>query len=397
MSSARDSVQFGALAVADLVLDAVYEGGVSGTAADDPLQRLLPVGNQGGFRYRGSPTRGGIRLAVLYTSGDNPDWPDVLDVKTGVFTYFGDNRSPGSPLHDTPRRGNIILRDAFDAAHGDDRARLSVPPFLLFAKAGPKGRSVRFRGLLAPGAASMSSDDDLQAIWRSSGGQRFQNYRAHFTVLDVPVVSRAWLNDILGEQPLSQHCPPQWAEWVRGRAYSALIAPATQVVRSRAEQLPSDPAGQNILAAIRDHFDGRWTDFEACALQLWRMMAPATGAAAVTRASRDYGRDAVGVYQLGPLADQISLDFVLEAKCYAPSNSVGVRETSRLISRIRHRMFGVLVTTSYVHDQAYQEVREDEHPIVIICGRDIVEVLRAHGYTSTKAVQAWLDSAFPAS
>ncbi|MFI7543757.1 hypothetical protein [Actinoplanes sp. NPDC049599] len=227
MTSARSSVPFGALTVADLVLDAVYEGGVSGTAADDPLQRLLPVGNQGGFRYRGSPTRGGIRLAVLYTSGDNPDWPDVLDVKTGVFTYFGDNRSPGSPLHDTPRRGNIILRDAFDAAHGDDRARLSVPPFLLFAKAGPKGRSVRFRGLLAPGAASMSSDDDLQAIWRSSGGQRFQNYRAHFTVLDVPVVSRAWLNDILGGQPLSQHCPPQWAEWVRGRAYSALIAPAT--------------------------------------------------------------------------------------------------------------------------------------------------------------------------
>jgi hypothetical protein len=33
----------------------------------------------------------------------------------------------------------------------------------------------------------------------------------------------------------------------------------------------------------------------------------------------------------------------------------GVREMSRLISRLRHRQFGVLVTTSYVDNQAYRE------------------------------------------
>jgi len=155
-------------------------------------------------------------------------------------------------------------------------------------------------------------------------------------------------------RPLADHCPPAWKEWVQGRAYASLIAPGTQIIRSRAEQLPRDRTGQQILEEIRAHFADRWTDFEACALALWRMLAPATGAATVTRASRDYGRDAIGVYQLGPAADRVSLDFVLEAKCYAPGNSVGVRETSRLISRIRHRMFGVLVTTSYVHDQAYR-------------------------------------------
>ncbi|MCP1762460.1 O-acetyl-ADP-ribose deacetylase (regulator of RNase III) [Bradyrhizobium japonicum] len=37
---------------------------------------------------------------------------------------------------------------------------------------------------------------------------------------------------------------------------------------------------------------------------------------------------------------------MLEAKCYGSGNSVGVREMSRLISRLRHRQFGVLVTTS---------------------------------------------------
>ena len=94
-----DAVDFRWLSDADLVVELVYEGGRRGTVADDPLAVLLPVGNQGGFRYRGSPTRGDVKLVVLYTSGHNVDWPDELDVTTGTFTYYGDNRDPGSDLH----------------------------------------------------------------------------------------------------------------------------------------------------------------------------------------------------------------------------------------------------------------------------------------------------------
>ena len=39
-------------------------------------------------------------------------------------------------------------------------------------------------------------------------------------------------------------------------------------------------------------------------------------------------------------------------------------------------MFGVLVTTSYLHPQAYQELKADGHPIVVMSARDIVETLR---------------------
>lgn len=65
----RQLYTFDKLSDADLVIDAEYEGGTAGSTADDPLQRLLPVGNQGGFRYRGSPTKG-VKLVVLYTSGE---------------------------------------------------------------------------------------------------------------------------------------------------------------------------------------------------------------------------------------------------------------------------------------------------------------------------------------
>lgn len=97
-------VDFVWLPRADLTVEQTYLGGGLGNAADDPLAKLLPVGNQGGFRYSGSPAKDAVRLVVLYTSGQNVDWPDELDPTTGTFTYYGDNRTPGRELHDTQRR-----------------------------------------------------------------------------------------------------------------------------------------------------------------------------------------------------------------------------------------------------------------------------------------------------
>jgi hypothetical protein len=74
-----DIVEFDRLAGADLVLDRVYRGGTAGGTRDDPLCKLLPVGNQGGFRPSGSPTKNSVKLTVLYTTGEEADWPDALD------------------------------------------------------------------------------------------------------------------------------------------------------------------------------------------------------------------------------------------------------------------------------------------------------------------------------
>ena len=73
----------------------------------------------------------------------------------------------------------------------------------------------------------------------------------------------------------------------------------------------------------------------------------------VTRRTRDGGRDALGMYRIGMRESSILVGFSVEAKCYAPGRaSVGVKDLSRLISRLRHRQFGVLVTTSFVAKQA---------------------------------------------
>lgn len=382
-------VAFDELEGADLHVDRLYDGGRRGRVSDDPLSRLLPVGLQGGFRVKGSVVKGTVVLGALFTTNGEADWPDSLDPHTGVLTYFGDNRRPGHELHDTPRSGNRLLRDLFSWSY-DTVERRRVPPLTVFEKAGP-GRRIRFRGLAVPGAAGLSPDDELQAVWRTSAGARFQNYRARFTILDVPSVGRRWLEAACQGRALEDEgCPDAWAAWVDGRKYTPLTAPPTTVVRTREQQLPSDRAGQALLDAVRDTFRDREHDFERCAVELWRLIAPATGRCDVTRASRDGGRDAVGEYVVGPGTDAVTIDFALEAKCYSTTHSVGVREVSRLISRIRHRNFGVLVTTSYVDRQAYAEVRDDGHPIVFVSGRDIVDALRSAGHGDIRSLHRWL-------
>ena len=130
---------FAELATADLMVDREYLGGPPQSMTGDPIAQLLPVGMLGGFRYRGR--RAAPLLVVLTTSGAEAHWPGVLDLTTGTFTYYGDNRNPGKDLHDSPRGGNVILRRTFDMAHGDAQERSIVPPYFLFAKAGA-GRGV---------------------------------------------------------------------------------------------------------------------------------------------------------------------------------------------------------------------------------------------------------------
>lgn len=100
---------------------------------------------------------------------------------------------------------------------------------------------------------------------------------------------------------------------------------------------------------------------------------------------RDGGRDAIGYYSInggGKVNAPLKIDCALEAKCYAENNGVGVKQMSRLISRIRYRQFGVLITTSYVDKQAYQEVVEDGHPILVVTATDIARILRVNSITS---------------
>lgn len=378
-----------------LIIDAIYEGGDQNHSGDDPISKMFPgVGNQGGFRISYKNNSRKPAYVVLYTSGKEIEWPDYLDIETGMFRYYGDNRKPGYPLHETPKGGNALLRDTFNLLLATPNERRNIPPFFILEKVG-EGRSVRFRGLAAPGSKHFPPDNALVAIWRTKENTRFQNYEAYFTILDSSdePIPKEWLQALkneTGEEKIFE--PDVWKKFINEglQGIKPLHAPKIKIP-SKSDQLPSDDYGRELLFTIYDYFKDNPYKFEAFAVELAKMIDNHFFEFDLTRPWRDGGRDAIGKYLIGHERGKLFVECALEAKCYNYDNSIGVKQTSRLISRLRYRQFGILVTTSFVDRQAYLEIKEDGHPVLLISGGDIVDVLKRNNMNRDDLIK-WLEN-----
>lgn len=385
--------KFDELENAPLIIDAVYKS--KGTLfGQEPLGKLLPkLGNQGGFRVvKRQDGSGQLAYIVLYNNGMEIDWPDSLDIETGLWRYFGDNRTPGKSLHDTPKKGNQYLRDIF-AKIDSATDRVNIPPFLIFQWAGNQF-DAKFIGVAVPSHPNIPPDKELNAIWRSVNGNRFQNYEAFFSVLDTGKdgIAKEWLELLITNHSKSlSKAPVSWKRFIEyGRpGIKPLLSTRTSVIPNRDQQLPTDLNDRKLLQKIRDYYKDDPFGFELCSTKIVQMMDNNFATFELTRPWRDGGRDAIGKYRVGVSHNPLFVECALEAKCYSSSTSVGVKSMSRLISRLRYRQFGVLVTTSYVNAQAYKEIVEDGHPVLIINGLDITKILRGQGIDRTN-VDHWL-------
>lgn len=384
---------------ASLVVDAIYLGGIKTNHSSEVLHILLPkCGVSGGFRkVNRNDNSGKTAYVVLFTTMSENEWPDFLDVETGIFRYYGDNRLPGKQILDTKLKGNKLLEEVFSILNSkgpyDD-----IPPFFIFRKAG-KGRSVQFLGLAVPGNQRISPDRDLVSFWRTIHDKRFQNYEAYFTILDtkeVPI-SKDWLKALIEDNANSiKYAPTAWSKFISlGRnGIEALTSPKIIDVPTKAQQLNEKSHYSELVDIIRAYYKDKPVEFEKCAVEIIKMTDANYYDFQLTRPWRDGGRDAIGHYQLtsgGMINQPLKIDCALEAKCYSKANSVGVREMSRLISRIKYRQFGILITTSYVDTQAYKEVVEDGHPILIITAADIGRILSINGKHSDNMID-WLET-----
>lgn len=374
---------FEELSNSDLIVDCTYHGGTVPNMVSEPFHKLIPgCENAGGFRKKlREDGSGKYAYIILYTSMEELEWPDYLETETGIFRYYGDNREPGRLLTDTKKKGNKILEETFAALNNNELK--DIPPFFVFKKTG-NGRDIQFLGLAAPGNPKISPDKDLVAFWRTIDDKRFQNYESYFTILntgDTPI-SRKWIQALISDHDNSlSYAPDAWRKFIqKGRnGIEPLRAPRLLDIPSRYLQLQSDNEGLECLETIRHHYDGFKQGFEECATDIVCKMDPHFINFSLTRPWRDGGRDAVGYYSIstgGKANAPLNIDCALEAKCYSPNNSVGVKEMSRLISRIRYRQFGIMITTSYVDKQAYSEVVADDHPILIVTATDIAAILR---------------------
>ena len=332
------TIPYNRLRVSDLYVDAIYEGGGSVGELGDPISKLLPgCGNLGGFRPAGRGTS--KKFVVLYTSGEDKDWPDTLDLNTGRFTYYGDNKKPGYELHNTPKKGNLILRYVFECLHSTPPIRKDIPPFFVFMKYPTieSSRSVQFKGLAVPGFPGLAPTDDLVAVWKTTSNQRFQNYRSTFTILDLAIVGRKWIQDLSTGKPETDNAPQAWFAWRQKGVYTPLTAEPTTIIRTVESQSPQNNLQEGILEAVFDYFKDTPTNFEGFAAKVFQYLDQRVIVDEITRGVVDGGRDAYGRYLLGLPDDPVYAEFALEAKCYQPplkhlpANTVGVKEVSRLI------------------------------------------------------------------
>ena len=394
--SSINIIPFEQAASADLLVDSVYRAGEEKDLRSEVLSKLMHIGNVGGFRKCKKSVHGkkvnDVGYVCIFSTGEELEWCDELDRSLGRFIYWGDNRKAGNPIVKTSLGGNAFLQDIFKSlAAGNRRA---IPPIFVFQKY--CGRDAIFLGLAVPGDQRTRSQDSLVAVWAQNDAGRYQNYKAIFTILDVPCIDRRWLDDLEADKGYeSIYAPSVWKKWIDKGTYTPLVTDKNPVLYRRAyEQLPMLYSHQyEMLQLIIDHFKNPY-DFEACACRIAQMMDANIISIDQTQRTRDGGRDAVGKYRVGLQSGGIELEFALEAKRYQMENPVGVKETSRLISRIKNRQFGIFVTTSYIGSQAYKELIEDQHPVVIVAGKDIIDILVSSGITDKKQLALWLKANF---
>ncbi|MGI9642679.1 MAG: hypothetical protein ACR2N9_07835, partial [Acidimicrobiia bacterium] len=150
------------------------------------------------------------------------------------------NRSPGTPSRQRTRRGRIgdaYLTSLAPRPHHRDPDCASTSGY---ARSGPLNRGkdaascpAHIRQYERPGRSGSAAlrypelrafwpTLILVAIWRSKDGNRFQNYKSLFTILNVESVSRSWISALRNGEVLLDDAPAAWARWVATGRYDAV-------------------------------------------------------------------------------------------------------------------------------------------------------------------------------
>lgn len=310
-----------------------------------------------------------------------------FDTHTGNFTYYGDNKKPGNELHETSKKGNIILRETFSRLH--TKQRRQIPPFFVFEK-GTIGRDVIFKGLAVPGSKFIDSDEDLVVVWKEREGLGYQNYKAIFTILDVPIISRKWLKDLRKEDPLSSNAHKLWTKWYHTGYYFPRIENKDEKYKEKEEQIPSNSTDVAILEEIFKHFQNE-DSFKQFAVELIKLMDSNIIQCSIEEDF--YGdKDVVGKYKVGVNEHALFLNFSMETKLFPLNKAVKLKDLAQLILKLQGKQFGIMLTTSFVEPEAYKQIISSKYPILILTGRDIVDILKRTGLTTKVKMKKWLNS-----
>lgn len=351
-----------------------------------------------------------IRSSPWKAGTEATPWHDVFDLDHGHVRYFGDHKvDVDKPVGTTT--GNAALLEAFDAHQAPTVAgRAAAAPLLLFRSVSKNGKvkgHVEFCGV----GLIERAERTVQA--GGTARRTFTNYVFDLAVIDLSaegdMVDWDWItarrDTGLSDADVLAHAPVAWREWVK-HGHSVLPQVRRRVARGRVvkvrDQRPE--VGGDVeadLEAVYRRFDGQKHAFEALASAVAARVMRASGHSYVegwlTRRSGDGGADFVGRLDLGSGLAGTRLVVLGQAKCIKPDSLVSAEQIARVIARLQRGWIGAYVTTGAYSEPAQLEIVEDQYPIVLINGQDLVKELREiawedHGGDLTACVEHLLET-----
>ncbi|MFJ5922449.1 restriction endonuclease [Kitasatospora sp. NPDC092948] len=330
-----------------------------------------------------------IRSSPWKAGSEQTPWHDVFDLDNGHVRYFGDHKAETTkPLGSTT--GNAALLEAFDRHQAPTVAgRSAAAPLLLFRSVSRNGRvkgHVEFCGV------GLIERAERVVQWAGQANATFTNYVFDLAVIDLSAEADKldwdWISARrdpgCSDADALALAPAAWRQWVK-HGHSALPRVRRRVARSRVVKVKDQrPAEDSPLEAdlqeVYRRFDGDKHAFEALASAVAARILRASGHSYIeewlTRRSGDGGADFVGRLDLGSGLAGTKLVVLGQAKCIKPDSLISAEQIARVVARLRRGWIGVYVTTGAYSEPAQLEMVEDQYPIVLINGQDLVKELR---------------------
>jgi hypothetical protein len=305
----------------------------------------------------------------------NP-WDDIVDYNSSTIYYWGDAKFDKEKHYQDfvgnqrlIQTWNLILENKLDL----------VPPILHFSK--PKSGFVKFTGLCVL--------TDLKHSWFDHEGEPVKNLKAELRILDQEEVDVAWLHRRAKCEDLSilnKDCPDVWRQYIKGKTIKLDLH--KKHIKKKTQQLPAsgsdDESVLKQLSSLPAHI------FEVAVVELFRQLPHVNHNITRTRFVKDDGFDFYGEFSI-PFPLAYSIEFLGEVKRH--KSSIGPEYVSRLVARLGRGQYGIFVTTSYYTEQAQREVLEDEYPVRLYSGIDLVNFLRELRLIRNNRIKEdWLNS-----
>lgn len=325
-------------------------------------------------------------------------WEDIYEPDFGRVKYYGDNKSNDTKPEE--KLGNRALLNAFRIHTSPElveRKNHAVP--ILFFERTPVNGAVKgylkFHGYGVIEAVELITQYDV----KTQAGY-FSNY-----VFDMCVFSLAcdneefpwdWINarrdSSLTNDETLKYAPTAWKTWlsngecskVRRHVYS------TKLIKPKEQQPIPGSKDEEYLNKIYDYFSAIDKHcFELLAMRVTQEIFQMSGSnfmpGWITKQSGDGGIDFVARCDIGTGISRIKTIIIGQAKCEninTPTNGIGI---ARTLSRLKRGWIGVYVTTSPFSIAVQKEVIDDQSPIMLINGLQVVKavqtILYREGYT----------------